>query len=109
MDQKDQVIKDSRDKKYQSIVTDSDRIRVFSRHARFRGRNEVEVGGRILSAPRFLVATGTSPLIPDIPGLTETPFLTSDFLTTGENLELRQLPASLIVIGGGYIALELGQ
>jgi mercuric reductase len=107
--QKDEVIKGYRDEKYQSIVTDSDRIRVFRGKAHFRARNEVEVDGRVLAAQRFLIATGTSPLIPNIPGLAEIPYLTSDLLTSGEDLELRDLPESLIIIGGGYIALELGQ
>jgi mercuric reductase len=109
INQKDEVIRDYREKKYHSIVTDSDRIKVFSGHARFRAVNEVEVDGRILSAPRFLSATGTSPTIPDIPGLAETPYLTSDLLTIGENLELSDRPEYLLIIGGGYIALELGQ
>lgn len=37
------------------------------------------------------------------------PYLTSDLLTSGEDVELRELPRSLLIIGGGYIALELGQ
>jgi len=63
----------------------------------------------VLSAPRFLVATGTLPTVPDIPGLLDTPYLTSDLLTSHEDIELTELPASLIILGGGYIALELGQ
>lgn len=107
--QKDEVIAGYRDKKYQSIVTDSKRIQVFKGPAHFSGPNEVTVDGHVLSAARFLVATGTSPTVPDIPGLSETPYLTSDLLTSLEDMELKELPESLIVIGGGYIALELGQ
>src|SRR5207248_10581243 len=62
-----------------------------------------------LHGEHILVALGSSPLIPDIPGLRDVPYLTSDLLTSGEALELTTLPASLIVIGGGYIAVELGQ
>ncbi len=107
--QKDEIIEGYRDKKYHSIVTDSDRIRVFKGTARFTGQNEIAVDGHRLSAARFLVATGTSPAAPDIPGLSETPYLTSDLLTTKEDLELTVLPESLIIIGAGYVALELGQ
>ena len=109
IDQKNEVIKEYRDKKYQSIITDSERIRVFKGHARFSGTNEVSVDGHVLSAPRFLVATGASPAVPDIPGLADTPYLTSDLLTINEDLELKEIPESLIIVGGGYVALELGQ
>ena len=107
--QKDAVIEDYRGKKYQSSISDSKSIRIFEGAARFSGPNEVTVNGQVLSAPRFLVATGSSPTVPDVPGLRETPYLTSDLITSHEAVELTELPASLIIIGGGYIALELGQ
>ncbi len=47
--------------------------------------------------------------MPDIDGLSRVPFLTSDLLTVDEKEELTELPRSLIIIGGGYIALEPGQ
>ncbi|MGN7308784.1 FAD-dependent oxidoreductase, partial [Bacillus subtilis] len=56
------------------------------------------------TAKRFLIATGASPFVPDIPGLHEVDYLTSTSL-----LELKQLPKTLAVIGSGYIAMELGQ
>lgn len=109
IEQKDAVIEDYREKKYQSTISDSKSIRVFEGAARFSGHNEVTVNGQVLSAPRFLVATGSSPSVPEVPGLSETPYLTSDLLTSHEDMELTELPESLIIIGGGYIALELGQ
>ena len=109
IEQKDDVIEDYRGKKYQSIISNSDRIRVFEGAARFTGPNEVTVNGQVLSAPRFLIATGSSPTVPEVPGLRDTPYLTSDLLTSHEDIELTALPASLIILGGGYIALELGQ
>ncbi|MBA3270948.1 MAG: FAD-dependent oxidoreductase [Acidobacteria bacterium] len=48
-------------------------------------------------------------MLPDIDGLDQVPYLTSDLLTVDEPMELRQLPKSLLIVGGGYIALELGQ
>jgi len=109
IEQKDEVIEEYRGKKYQSIISDSQSIRVFEGAASFSAPNEVTVNGEVLSAPRFLVATGSSPTVPDVPGLRDTPYLTSDLLTSQEDLGLTELPASLIIIGGGYIALELGQ
>lgn len=109
IEQKDEVIQGYRAKKYQSIVSHSERIRVFEGEARFTGPSEVTVGKTRLTGSRFLVATGSSPMAPDIPGLKETPYLTSDLLTSMEDMELKELPESLIIMGGGYIAMELGQ
>jgi mercuric reductase len=73
VDQKNEIITGYREKKYQSIVAGSERIRVFTGEAQFSGANEVRVGDQTLSARRFLIATGASPAIPDIPGLTGRP------------------------------------
>lgn len=107
--QKDEIVQGYRAKKYQSIVSDTKRIHVFEGTARFTGSQEVTVNGTTLTGSRFLVATGSSPTIPDIPGLASTPYLTSDLLTSLEDMEMKELPESLIILGGGYIALELGQ
>ncbi len=57
-----------------------------------------------ISADRFLIATGSSPAIPPIPGLAGTPYWTST-----EALVAEKLPQHLIVIGAGIVALELAQ
>jgi len=67
------------------------------------------VDGHRITGEEFLIATGSRPLIPNILGLCDVPYLTSDLLTHDEPMELAELPRSLIVLGGGYIALELGQ
>jgi mercuric reductase len=77
--------------------------------ARFVDPSTVETDGKRLTGSSFLIATGSRPIIPNIPGLDDVPYLTSDLLTHGEDGELRDLPESLIIVGGGYIALELGQ
>lgn len=105
--QKDEVIAYYRDKKYQSIV--GDRISVFEGTARFVDRNAVQMGDARLEAERFLIATGARPFIAPLKGLDRVPFMTSDLLTSHESMELKEQPESLTIIGGGYIALELGQ
>jgi len=105
--QKDEVIAYYREKKYQSIV--GDRIRVFEGTARFVDLNAVQVGDVRLEAERFLVATGSRPFIAPLKGLDDVPYLTSDLLTSHESTELKERPESLTIVGGGYIALELGQ
>jgi mercuric reductase len=64
----------------------------------------VEVGGRRITAPKVIVATGGRPAVPDIPGIQDAPTLDSTSL-----LELDRLPESLIFLGGGYIGVELAQ
>lgn len=107
--QKDHVIHDYRDRKYSSIVGDADKIKVYDGHAAFVGEHAVAVDGRVLEGDQILIATGTRPSVPPIVGLDQVPYLTSDLLTSEEPQELFDLPRSLVIVGGGYIALELGQ
>lgn len=111
--QKDEVIASYRDKKYQSIIGDSQEIDVVYGRAQLLDPHVVEVRGpegvTQLSGDKLLVALGSSPTLPPIEGLAITPYLTSDLLTSQEDMELKELPSSLIIVGGGYIALELGQ
>jgi pyruvate/2-oxoglutarate dehydrogenase complex dihydrolipoamide dehydrogenase (E3) component len=80
-------------------------VRVIEGEARFIDPDTVVVGEGIqIKARRFVVATGTSPSVPPIPGLDETPYLTSETL-----FEARVRPKHLIVAGGGGRALELAQ
>ena len=61
---------------------------------------------------QILIATGSMPGIPDVPGLFDVSYLTSDLLSSADDpwgTELREQPRSLLILGGGYIALELGQ
>ena len=106
---KDEIIHGYRDLKYQSILDDSDKIKVFPGSARFVDPHTVELDGHRLVGEQVLVATGTRAAVPPIAGLGDVPYLTSDLLTSDEPVELFEQPGSLIVIGGGYIGLELGQ
>jgi pyruvate/2-oxoglutarate dehydrogenase complex dihydrolipoamide dehydrogenase (E3) component len=72
--------------------------------ARFTGDRTIDVDGRRMTAPRVVVATGTSPTIPPIEGLAEVPFLTNETI-----FSLDQLPATLLIIGAGAIGVELAQ
>ncbi len=107
--QKQEVVETYRGKKYQSIITDDDNIKVFEGKAELLDAHTVSVGEQTLIGDQILVATGTRPTIPTIEGLDKVPYLTSDLLTTGEIQELKELPESMIIVGAGYIALELGQ
>src|SRR6266567_666930 len=117
--QKDEVIRAYRDQHYDSIIDDTDEagqppIEVVPGQVAFVDPHTVLVTApdgtsRRLTGEEVLIATGSSPLIPAVSGLSETPYLTSDLLTSQEELELTELPRSLLILGGGFIALELGQ
>ncbi|KLE33984.1 dihydrolipoyl dehydrogenase family protein [Aurantiacibacter luteus] len=77
---------------------------VFRDWAKFTGPKTVEVAGRTLSAPRVVIATGSSPAVPPIEGLDGVPYLTNENL-----FELDELPAHLAVLGGGNIGMEMAQ
>ena len=71
--------------------------------ARFTGERTIVVDGRTMTADRILVATGARPSIPPIPGLDDVPFHTSDTI-----MRIDDLPTRLAIIGGGFIAVEMG-
>jgi pyruvate/2-oxoglutarate dehydrogenase complex dihydrolipoamide dehydrogenase (E3) component len=79
---------------------------VAVRHAtaRFTGPGTADVGGEPVAFRRALVATGSDPLVPPVPGLAEAGALTSDTVW-----DLAELPGRLVVLGGGSIGCELGQ
>ena len=77
---------------------------VIEAAARFVSPREVEAGGRTVRARRFVIATGSRPGVPPIPGLADVPYLTNETV-----FELKECPRRLIVIGGGPIGLEMAQ
>ena len=79
-------------------------VTVIRGSARFTTPAEVAVDGRRLCARRFVVATGSRPLVPAIPGLESVPFLTNETV-----FDLDELPRRLMVLGGGPSGVELGQ
>lgn len=105
--QKDALVTDYRASKYEALVGGG--ITLERGCARFTDPHTVEVDGKQLHGDAVLIATGARPVVPAIEGLAQVPYLTSDLLSSGEVDELRELPRTLLVIGAGYIALELGQ
>jgi pyruvate/2-oxoglutarate dehydrogenase complex dihydrolipoamide dehydrogenase (E3) component len=79
-------------------------VRVIEGAARFADRKTVVVDGIEIAARRFVVATGSSPSLPPIPGLDRVPYLTNETV-----FDLTTRPEHLIVIGAGPIGLELAQ
>lgn len=106
-----QVIKDKKklvatlqEKKYMDVVSDFENLTMLKGWARFKDPKTIEVDGNEYNAIKFLIATGATTSIPKIEGLDKI-----DFLTNVSLFDLQQQPKSLIVLGGGYIALEIAQ
>lgn len=81
-----------------------DNIEVVIGRARFTGPNTIDVKGRELRFRQALIATGASPVLPDIPGIDAVDLLTSETFW-----DLRTLPERLVVLGGGAIGCEIAQ
>jgi pyruvate/2-oxoglutarate dehydrogenase complex dihydrolipoamide dehydrogenase (E3) component len=80
-------------------------VRVITGVARFTDPETVQVGNEIrIKARRFVIATGSSPSLPTIPGLAATPHLTNETI-----FQLSARPEHLVVIGAGAVGLELAQ
>jgi len=79
-------------------------VNVLLEEARFVSPREIEAGGKRIRARRFVIATGSGPLVPPIPGLADTPFLTNENI-----FDLTEVPSHLIVVGAGPIGVELAQ
>lgn len=76
-------------------------VTVVSGAARFIDAHHIDVRGRTISAEKFIIATGTRPLVPRLPGLSDVNYLTSENLYA-----LESLPKSLAILGGGVDGLE---
>jgi pyruvate/2-oxoglutarate dehydrogenase complex dihydrolipoamide dehydrogenase (E3) component len=79
-------------------------VRVIKGHAKFKNRRTVIAGDTEVRARRFVIATGSTPAVPPIPGLDTGPYLTNDTI-----FDLKQRPDRLIIIGAGAIGLEMAQ
>jgi pyruvate/2-oxoglutarate dehydrogenase complex dihydrolipoamide dehydrogenase (E3) component len=77
---------------------------VIRDYARFISPTEVQAGDTVITARRFVIATGSSPLVPPIPGLDSVPHYTNETI-----FDLRERPDHLLIIGGGPIGMEMAQ
>jgi glutathione reductase (NADPH) len=83
---------------YERLLTGAG-VKVFSTRARVVDAHSVEVDGKRVTAAHILVATGGWPVVPEVPGKELA-------ITSNEAFHLPRLPASVVVVGGGYIAVE---
>ncbi len=102
--QKKELVEGLRQAKYLDVVADLADFQIIEGRAQFVAPDTVKVNGETIKADRILIATGAASLIPPVPGLEE-----SGYLTNVSAFELTELPKSMIVLGGRYIALECAQ
>ena len=100
MRRKRRIIKDFADYRVQGL----EKFPLFRGAPRFSGPRELVVGEETIRASKFLIATGSIVNVPPVAGLVETGYVTSD-----DVLDMETLPKSVIVLGGGDVAVELAQ
>jgi glutathione reductase (NADPH) len=83
---------------YRNIL-ESNKVKIFEAHARLIDAHTIEVGRERVTAANILVATGGWPVVPDVPGREHA-------ITSNEAFHLPDLPKRVVIVGGGYIAVE---
>ncbi|CUH42322.1 dihydrolipoyl dehydrogenase family protein [Ruegeria atlantica] len=79
-------------------------VNVIREFGSFVSSTQVQAGDNMITARRIVIATGSSPLVPPIPGLDQVPFYTNETI-----FDLRDKPEHLLIIGGGPIGMEMAQ
>ena len=79
-------------------------VKVIQAEAAFTGPQELKAGDTTVRARRFVIATGSSPMVPPVPGIEEVPHLTNETV-----FDLAERPEHLVIVGGGPIGLEMAQ
>lgn len=102
MNRKDRLVREFAEERIQQLQ--DPRFTLYQSRATFRSPYEIIVAGTVMSAGAFILATGSRARDVLVPGLFQAGYFTSDTI-----LDLRAQPHSLIVLGGGAVALELGQ
>ena len=77
-------------------------VTVYRDKAAFISENTLALAGEVVSADQIVIAAGAHPAIPQLSGLNETPFHTSDSI-----MRIDSLPDRIVIIGGGFIAIEM--
>lgn len=101
---REEIVSGLRQDRYLNVLANMRGLELVRGTARFCDAHTVVCDDRRYRAERFLVAVGGSPRIPELPGLEK-----CSYYTSRSALLLKKLPASLVIIGGGVIAVELGQ
>src|SRR6266571_4376577 len=104
IEQKDQIVRGLRKEKYSDVLRSLPSTKLFRGKARFVSKTRVKVDGISVDARKFIVASGSSPRIPEILGIDKV-----DYLTNVEALSLRDKPDTMVIVGGRALGLEFAQ
>lgn len=102
--QKQALVDDLRAAKYVDVLPNYEAVTYIEGQAVFQEDGSVQVGEHTLRPGKIIIATGSSQHVPDIPGLAEV-----EWLDSTSALQLDSRPASLMIMGGGYIGVEIAQ
>ena len=100
---KNQIVESFRSGIEERVASESN-LTLYRGQAKFTGPHEIAVNGETLTSDRIFINTGTRPRILPIPGLDQVAYLTNRNI-----MELDEVPAHLIALGGNYLGLEFGQ
>jgi len=103
--EKDQLVSKLREEKYAKVLKDLEKVTFIEGNAKFKSKQEIEIGHNVFEADKFIIATGSSTYVPPIKGL-ET---IDHFLTNIEALSLKRKPDSVVILGGGALGVEFAQ
>jgi len=102
--QKNEIVRSLRKEKYSNVLNALPSAKLFRGNALFVSKTRLKVDRINLDGKKFVIATGSSPRVPPIPGIEKI-----DYITNIEALSFRERPASMVVIGGRALALEFAQ
>src|SRR5213593_1163084 len=100
IEQKSQIVRGLRKERYSDVLGSLPSAKLFRGEARFVSKTRVKVDGINVDGRKFIVASGSSPRIPQIPGIDKV-----DYLTNVEALSLRDRPDSMVIVGGRALGL----
>jgi len=98
------LVEKLRSEKYEQVLNGLNNVTYIKGKASFVSSNQIKVGEQTLEAAKFIIATGSTAIVPDIEGLTE-----AGYITHIEAMQLKTVPKRLAVIGAGPVGLELAQ
>ncbi len=98
------LVEQLRGQKYEQVMKSLEYVTLITGRASFVTEHSVKVGDKTIEADKFIVATGSTAIVPNIEGLIE-----AGYITHNEVMALKSVPASLAIIGAGPVGLELAQ
>lgn len=101
---KDRLVRSLRRQKYLNVLRSRPNLRLLKGSGKFLSEDELKVGDEVIVSEKFIVATGSSPQTPPIEGLED-----AGYATSTEALGRKKRPKSMIVVGAGFVGLEIGQ